>query len=780
MIRIRENKEQEFERRHAHTIRDNGGEFCLFLKRTEDFPIKPCKINLYGYGARHTIYGGIGSSNVNVRNVYSIEDGLKEEGFIIRSNDWLDGFDKKLQDFFLECKKKNEETDPSNYEYIIAPYLNTIWYEGNLDGDGDVNIYVISRTSSESIDRRNEKGDYLLFDQEKKDILYLSSLKKKFLLILNTCGPVDLSEVVGSVDNILLVSLLGGEVGHIVSDVITGKQNPSGKLTSTWARFIDHPSSKTFGNKNEVDYIEGKYVGYRYFDTFKKKPIFSFGYGLSYTDFSFKVNSMSIENNTLRINCIVKNIGKMQGKEVLECYYRKVNGKIGRQLIGFKKTEVIQPGEEKECVLDINLLYLMEFNKEKKGNYIEKGIYQIYIGNSLDSSICYLDILVKEDYLIEKTRNINTSNIDELVYTGTIGRDSSYFSPIEYIPVVIEKEEKTKYISKYASTLSNEELVKVCLGTGWNMEMYLGYFGENKGTPGFAAGTYYTKDIPPLLLTDGPNGIRISPISKTTKDGKVLDYGAFSYPKRDIDIEQDEDTFYQYTTALPIETAVAQSFNTDLIQKLGVIIGEELEVFDLDVILGPGINIHRNPLCGRDFEYYSEDPVLSGICGGYLIKGVQSIPNKYATVKHFFVNNQETDRFFSSSNVTEKTLRDIYLRGFRICIEIGDPKCLMTSYNLYNGTHTVCSDVVQEVLRGEWKYDGLVMSDWNSTGGYGTGEKYGPGSPRESIKRKNDVLMPGMESDRVDILDGLKSGDITREELLECASRVLRYKEKME
>jgi beta-glucosidase len=321
----KDNKEfQEYEKKHISFLRENAAECCLFLKKDDSFPLSsPGKVLLIGSGARETVKGGTGSGNVESRFWTTCEKGLEESGFEIVSKDWLDNFPKfkksKQESFINYIKEKAENVKISAAFFAFGFHQPEAEYDLPLNYEADLAIYILSRISGEGQDRQLIKGDIYLTDSEIRDILYLNEKYNKFLLVLNVAGVVDLSPVI-NVRNILLLSLLGVVTGNILADIIIGKANPSGKLATTWASVKDYKYIEEFGNIDNTRYLEGIYVGYRYFDSFNVNSFFNFGFGLSYTDFEIKKRKLSNSNDDIIIEAEVTNIGKYPGKEVVQAY----------------------------------------------------------------------------------------------------------------------------------------------------------------------------------------------------------------------------------------------------------------------------------------------------------------------------------------------------------------------------------------------------------------------------------------------------------------------------
>lgn len=787
MIRFSSNKLAEHEIYHNRLIREQAAECTLFLKRNGDFPVSPCTVNLYGSGARRTIKGGKGSGDVNTRYMISVEKGLENAGFTVETKTWLDCYDElyeqSVKGFWDALQKEAEELQTSPYYLIMDRTKPPVEYNMPLNGKGELNIYVIARDTSEGMDRKPIKGDYYLLDSEVRDIKELVHRKEKFLLVLNVGSVLDLSPVLSEVENILLLSQLGAETGNIFADIITGKSVPSGKLTDTWAKNInDYPSTSNFGGKTEINYEEGLYVGYRYFSSFGVETQFPFGFGLGYTDFSFVPNDFSVAGNAVKVSAKVKNTGNIRGKEVLQLYVSKVKDckspKI--RLAAFAKTRMLEAGEEAVLTLTFDMTDMAVFDEEKRAWILEAGVYQLYIGKDAENMVCAASVIINADFVTGKVYRLSSAPIKELKRIQVTLQEKPILGEKVFFPQAKKTEQINAYHSLSIANMSDEELVRMCVGVLNDMTLENNIGNSGKQVAGAAGETYSDEKIKALVLADGPAGLRISPTYQLDENGRVkASQNALAgiLPGGIQKIEGDGELFYQYCTAIPVGTALAQSYNISLMEGIGALVGKEMELFGVDIWLAPALNIHRNPLCGRNFEYYSEDPLVSGLAAAAITRGVQSNVGRSVTIKHFCCNNQETDRFFSSSNLTERTLREIYLKAFEICIKNSHPNAMMSSYNLVNGTHTANSKELFEVLREEFNWYGLVMTDWLATGGMGNGIKYASSTARGCIAAGNDLIMPGRDEDIKDILEALKKGELTRADLECCANRILRLSE---
>lgn len=787
--------------KHAKELEEVASECVLFLKREDDsFPYKDfTKVALFGNGARKTMRGGTGSGNVNVHHFVKIEEAFENEGIEVVSKKWLDDYDEfqasRKPAFIERNKKEAKENNTSAVVYSIGRVLEEGEYDFNLDYDADFAIYVLARNAGEGQDRRPVKGDLYLTDTEIRSIKYLNEHYKKFLLVLNTPSVLDITPIL-EVKNILLLSQLGTVTSKTLIDIIRGDKYPSGKLSTTWAKREDYPYFEEFGNRDDTNYKEGIYVGYRYFVSKEMKPTFEFGYGLSYTNFDIKAKEITNAGDEISIIVIVKNIGEYNGKEVVQLYLEKPTEKIDnpRQiLVQFAKTKEIKPKEETEAVLKFRLSDFASFDEENSSYIVQKGMYYLSVGNSSFNvkEICSIEVM--EDITIKKVNKIDFAidfkeekiyrkeRTDKLAKNIVLSAENFKEESIQYHRYKVD-------VDPFVKNLSNKELMLIACGDIKGQLQSI--IGEScTSVCGGAGETCISiKNLPSLALVDGPAGLRIT---KEYIRSKGVNYQLSKdhfwedikhyLPKlfhSFIDFEKHRkrkgDIYFQYTTAIPIATALAQSFNRDVLATCGNIVREEMELYGADLWLAPALNIHRNVLCGRNFEYYSEDPFLSGECAIAITKAVQQNPHKGVTLKHLFCNNQETNRTNNSSNLSIRAFREIYLFGFAKAIKEADPVALMMSYNLINGIHaSEHYELMNDIIRCELGYKGLIMTDWITTKTvYNKKSIYPCAYAGSNIKNGMNLCMPGGSTDIKDIKKALRRGELTREDLLVNASIV--------
>ena len=745
-------EESQREKEHRALARRAAAAGIVLLKNDGVLPIQPGKIALYGPGSRMTVKGGAGSGDVHERYSVSIEQGLQNAGFTFPNTLWMDRFEAKYKADVAEWKAGVEESirgyGPIRTMQMFIkigeqpmPYPTCAPIQGDeLTDETDTAIYVLSRQAGEGYDRRVEKGDYLFSDVEKESLKKLSAHYKKLILVLNCGSVIDLSILDETrIDAVLFYGQAGTEGGNALADILTGKDCPSGRLTDTWAvRYEDYPTAETFGHRNgdleNEEYREGIYVGYRWFEKNGIRPRYPFGYGLSYTTFSKKVSTVSDRAAVVT----VQNTGNMAGRETVLLFVQKPDGKIDHEkrcLVAFAKTGNLAPGENETITVSFDLEQIAIFDEEKHAFLLEAGSYILYMGN-------------------EPCGNFSLS--EERVYP---------------ITRVKQEEMHSGHVSKLLASLTDREKCLLVTGGGYPLRAY----NQVMGAAGRTCTSLLKKGVPNIVLSDGPAGLNVVPKVAIQKsglpgypDGLPEDWrwGWLKNTEGFLKRFMGKGTpVYRYMTAWPSETVLAQSFDTELMEEVGRAIGREMIEIGVSVWLAPGLNIHRNPLCGRNFEYYSEDPIVSGKMAAAVTRGVQSMGGVGVSIKHFCCNNQEDNRMRVSANVSERALREIYLRGFEIAIKEGKPWTVMSSYNRVNGKY-VCNteELLTNVLRDEWNFKGLVMSDWNATDQC---------SYAEAIHAGNDLIMPGTKEVAKTLYNDLKAGKLDRAALNRSAVRVL-------
>ena len=806
---------QEYEIQHRDQLRQLAPECMVLLHSDGTFPLAaPGKVALYGSGARETIKGGTGSGDVNVRHYTTVEEGLENAGFTITTKDWMDQYSvlrKEARAAFVESiKAKAKEMGVPALMLGMGAVMPEPEYDLPLEGEGDTAIYVLGRISGEGSDRHPGLGDFQPTATETRDILACRKKYKNFLLVLNVGGPMDLSSVL-EVENILLLSQTGMTVGDSLADVILGKAYPSGKLASTWAKWEDYCHVGDFAEMDDTYYREGVYVGYRYFDSVGKEPLFPFGYGLGYTTFQVSGVQCQVSGTQVTVAADVKNTGARAGKEVLQLYVSVPSGRLDQPyqtLAAFGKTGELAPGGEERLTLTFSLESIASFDQPTACTVLEAGDYLLRLGtSSRDTHLCGV-VRVEEEITVQQLSHIGgdpgfvdwkpeepctsgAGDAAELAAAPVFVVHKSDCSPIPLPPAM----EIRPQVKELAESLTDEELASVCLG-GYQDEGSKSFVGNAAqrvaGAAGETTARFEDRGVPVAVMADGPAGLRLSKDYGKDENGvrplgNPMPEGFAEFLEGDTmglvgELPQwDGEVLHQYCSAIPIGIALAQSWNLELCRQCGDLVGQEMERFGVHLWLAPALNIHRSPLCGRNFEYYSEDPFISGKVAAAITQGVQKHPGRGTTIKHFCCNNQETNRMLSNSHVSERALRDIYLKGFEIAVKESQPHALMTSYNLLNGEHTSQRrDLVVTCLREEWGFVGMVMTDWViPTMAASMGTKYPPACASGTIKAGNEILMPGCPIDHKDLMNALSDPNakypLTRDNLLECAERVIQF-----
>ena len=798
---------QQYEIDHLKKMKTYAPECMVLLKSDGRFPLEnPGKVALYGSGARRTIKGGTGSGDVNSRSYVTVEKGLERAGFTVTTKAWLDAYDEAKEQAYREfvetMKREAREHHTNAIMYAMGMVAPEPASDFPLDGEGDAAIYVLARNSGEGNDRKVLPGDVELTESEINAILACRDKYDRFLLVLNVGGVVDLSPVL-CVENILLMSQLGAVGGDAFADVVLGKESPSGKLTTTWGTGEEIDAIREFGDKNDTRYQEGIYVGYRYYDSVCKDPVFPFGYGLSYTEFEIGEAEADVAGCKVSVKVPVKNVGKYAGKEVVQVYVTAPWGDLDhpyQQLAGFAKTKKLAPGECEMVEVSFCMRKQAAFDPAKAAYVLESGDYVIRVGNCSRAVKAVLVAHLAETVVVRQTVNRfgETDFTDwkpEHLWKDELldGVKRVELDPAALAEVPEEKNSDPSDEAKaFVEMLSDEDLCHLVVGGGQSGEGGFSVIGQASIRVAGAAGETYDgiSGVRPVIMADGPAGLRLNKHYFKDKKGVVgmgeaLPGGFADFMPKAVNVvlkmmakKPKGEIYDQYCTAIPIGTALAQTWNPELIENCGDVVGEEMEMFGVHLWLAPAFNIHRSPLCGRNFEYCSEDPVISAMVGAAITKGVQKHPGRGTTIKHFCANNQETNRYGNNSIVSERALRDIYLKPFELCINDSDPAALMTSYNLLNGTHTSeREDLLKGFLREELGWTGLIMTDWVISlidGGKG---KYRIGKAAPTVKAGNDVFMPGSKGDYKQVLEALEGKhrefELTRDEVKYCAARVV-------
>ena len=779
-------------------------EGIVLLTNDGCLPLTSKKVALFGSGAICTVKGGTGSGEVNERYSVNIYDGLKNAGFEITSKAWLESYqksyDETIRRYDEQCKKAAENAtdltsfmDVMNYPFIFP--TGRMVAEADVSPNTETAIFVVARQAGENGDKKLENGDFELLPEEFEQLQFISEHFKNTVLVINSGASMDVSVI----DQLHISALLffcqqGTEGGTALADILSGKVSPSGKLTDTWAmHYSDIPFASEYsylsGDTTREYYREDIYVGYRYFDSYQVKPRFAFGHGLSYTTFEIKTVSAELAGTDVQLRIAVKNTGSVAGKEVVQAYISAPNGKLIKEyqrLVAFGKTKILSHGETEEMTLSFPFSDCKSYDTENAQWLLEAGEYVIRIGNASDHTIPAAVVVLGETVILSQNKNVCSPQqpFDTIIPPESVQEEMLSEVPRLSVDTALFQTETVFYqplkmntdpqVQKLLRTLSVKDMIDICVGTG-----VPGTFKAtgivSLGAVGRTTDRFFKKGLVNVNLADGPAGVRLLRRSAIRgKTMKMVDYlmGFVRYlpswilkwimadPKKDT-------VLYQYCTAFPVGTSLAQTWNAELCEEVGRAISAEMSEFMVTYWLAPGMNIHRNPLCGRNFEYYSEDPLLTGKIAVAITKGVQETEGNYVTIKHFACNNQEDNRNRSDSIVSERALREIYLRGFEICVSEAKAKAVMTSYNLINGTYAPNrADLLTDVLRSEWGFDGVVMTDWSST-------KEGLAKNNQAIKSGNDMLMPGGREFKKALKKAYRSGTLTKEDLEIACSHII-------
>ena len=829
------NQTSEREVRNAQLSKEAAEEGMVLLENeNQALPLaQGSKAALFGTGSYGTIKGGTGSGDVYNRYTISVYDALTST-YNISNMAWWGEYLKTFEEKKAQAAEEKKDNDYVKYtqgrfggaDSFLA--IDQALTQSDMDkakaGGVTTAFYTVSRVSGEGADRTIGKGDYELSEVEYNNIKLIAKNFDKCVVLLNVGGVVDtkfFSEIEG-VDGLVLMSQAGMEGGNALADILTGKTTPSGKLTDTWAKnYSDYPAATTIGdndgdNKQE-DYKEGIYVGYRYFDTFNITPAYEFGYGKSYTSFDVEPLTVAADENNVSVTVNVTNTGDTySGKEVVEVYFSAPDGSIEKpyqELAGFAKTDNLAPGESQKLTVTYKTTEMSSYDEAKAAYVMEDGDYIVRVGDSSRNTKVAGVLTLDKDVVTEqlsnqltldknwkdlsktgktpysckdeaaqikaaarialpsakiKTEN-NASKIDEKKVTTYLTADAAKdykAAENEVVETVDAVPANTKLIDVYDGKVSMESFVASLddtqlanlangiSGASTSGDTWGADANSVTGAAGETSQLYFNSlGIPNTVEADGPAGIRVT-AETTDKDGNAV---------------------YNYCTAFPIGTLLAQTWNTDLVNRVGKAIGEEMVEIGVTLWLAPGMNIHRDPLCGRNFEYYSEDPALTGYVGSAITAGVQSNKGVGVTIKHYITNNQETNRSAVNTSVSERTLREIYLKGFEMVVKSAQPMAIMSSYNKVNGTYACENfDLLTAIPRGEWGFDGMVMTDW------GAGNRAGVDT---MMHAGNDLVMPGRTQDRmIAALQGNPVGTtadpnldktLVRGDIQKCVSRVL-------
>jgi len=690
-------------------------EGTVLLKNDGTLPLKTgAKVCLFGLGAGDFQFGGGGSGKVFTDKLITLADGLEaaqQEGKL--------SFFKPVADFYKDWVGKfladAEAGFATREEYLVwrrstvipCPELPEELYN-QAKSAADVAVFCVTRYSSEGDtngDRTGGEGDFYLWDVEKKLLDRLCEDFAKVIVVINTCGPVSTVEYKDNakVGAVLYPQYGGGIAGQALTKILLGEAEPSGHLQHTLAnRLEDYPSTEGFHDHiDHVDYKEDIFVGYRYFETFApEKVAYPFGFGLTYTEFALKALSVSLEKNTVKLDVSVKNTGSRAGKEVVQVYMSAPMGVLGKAkkiLCAFQKTRLLQPGEETVLHLHYDIREFGSFDDlgklVKSAFLLEQGAYIVHVGTNVRDTREVYRFTLNEMIVCKRCHSYMAPRAleERLTAFGTmekLPKAEKVDHPPKGHPLKAEKPEKDMPLSQ----AYEEDKLEEFLASMTDAELGQILYGH------------------PMMNVSNTNGIGMPPKNERL-DVKTIPLVPTADGPMGLRIRSDRGVCPTY---FPGENVVSQTWNLSLAEKVGAAIAREAKENNIGIWLAPAMNIHRNPMCGRNFEYYSEDPLTTGLVASACVKGVQS-QKIAATVKHFCCNNRENHRRLADSRVSERAIREIYLRGFEIVIKKANPWALMTSYNPVNGEQASSNwEALNGILRGEWKYDGVVMTDWRT------------------------------------------------------------------
>ena len=762
--------------RYAVLARQATAEGCVLLENEgQALPLREGeRVAVFGRMAFHYYKSGLGSGGlVNTRYVVGILDALKECKEI--------QLDEKLMGIYADWIKENPYDEGQGWGRVPWSQKEMEVTEEMLDcvRNNDVSLVIIGRTAGEDQDNNTKPGSYCLTETEEDMIRRVCQVSKRTVVVLNVGNIIDMSWVKKYHPQAVLYAWQGGqEGGNGVADVLTGKVCACGKLTDTIAQSIeDYPSTENFGDPFKNYYKEDIYVGYRYFETFAKdKVLYPFGYGLSYTSFGIKAEILKNSEEELTVAAEVVNTGAVKGKEVVQVYAKVPQGKLGnpaRRLIGFAKAGELKPGEKEEVVIVIPKYDLTSYDDSgvtghKSCYVLEEGTYEIFVGSDVRSAEfagCYEEKFRVVEKLQEACAPVEKFSRMKAVLMP----DGSYQAVTEEVPVrTVDPQERRKQNLPETLAYTGDKGYKLVdvLDGKVSMENFVAQIREEdliamfrgegmcspKVTPGTAAAfggvteSMKALGIPVGCCADGPSGIR-------------MDCGTKAF-------------------SLPNGTALGCTFNTELVSDLYEMTGKELRLNKIDSLLGPGMNIHRNPLNGRNFEYISEDPLLTGrICAAQVKAMAKS--GIGSTIKHFCGNNQEVGRSTSDSVMSERCLREIYLKGFEMAVREGGARSVMTTYGSVNGLWTAGSyDLCTTILRKEWGFEGIVMTDWWAKSNY-EGHQAEVQVKAPMVAAQNDIYMVVSDAkanpEKDDVEEMLHAGKLTLGELQRNGANILGF-----
>lgn len=729
------------------------------------------RVSVFGRGQREYCKSGTGSGGaVNVTYVTNILDSLREAGGVRINEELAQVYADWIVDHPFDRGDGWAKEPWCQQEMPLDP--ETVRAASRVS---DKALVILTRTAGEDKDNSATRGSWYLSEEEERMLSLVTAAFSRVAVVLNVGNIMDMGWLDRyPVDSVLYVWQGGMEGGRAAADVLTGAVNPSGKLTDTIAAIDDYPSTEWFGEPESTLYREDVFVGYRYFETFHPDRIrYPFGFGLSYTTFRTEVQGVRMdveEDHVVTVRVRVTNTGDAAGREVVQVYLGAPQARLKkaeRVLVAFGKTDLLAPGESDTLRITFRLEEFASYDDSGvTGNrscyVLEAGQYLIDVGTDSLSAEPYAAYFVGETVVERCTEALAPTVAFDRLTVGEDGKPAYQPVPTRTYDLaarirdahpaelavtgdrgirLVDVRDGRATMDAFIAQFTDRELAEIVRGEGMN---------SPKVTPGtgscFGGVTQRLihLGVPIACTTDGPSGIR-------------MDSGL-------------------YATSLPNGTCLASTWDLDLIEELFILEGVELTAYKVDVLLGPGINIHRNPLCGRNFEYFSEDPYLSGMIAAAMCRGVKAA-GVSCTIKHFALNNQEWHRNDLNAVISERAAREIYLKPFEIAVKVGGADAIMTSYNLINGIHAASNyDLCTTILRGEWQYDGFVMTDWwakmNEEGGESSLSQISL-----MVRAQNDVFMVDADAAnrRDDAMEAMESGRVTRGEFQRCAANLCRY-----
>ena len=751
-----------------------AAEGTVLLKNEENLlPLsKGTKLAVFGRMQTSYYRCGTGSGGgVRLKEIPCILNSLKANSDLI--------LDKDLINIYTEWVKDNPFNDGGGV------WAGEPWHQEEMSisdemvqkaaSDNEVALVIIGRTAGEDHDNADVEGSYRLTEAEEDILSKVCKCFEKVIVAINAGNVIDLSFIDKyNPQSVLYIWQGGMEGANAFAEILSGRMYPSGRLSDTQTYSLsEHPTNSSFGQKRKIIYDDDIYVGYRYFETFKKENVrYPFGFGLSYTEFDISYNAFN-DNGFITITVNVKNIGKSKGKEVIQVYYQSpcdIMGNPSRQLVEFVKTKELEPLESQMLTIRFPVSQMASFDEDGvTGNescyVLLKGDYNIYAGCDVRSAEHIFTFNVENTQVTEQLSSamapfmdfkaIKAENIDgeyKLSYRNICGKsaDLSVYDK-NYDDIEFTGNRNIKFSSVADGECSLDDFIAQLN----DIELSALVCGEGACSPKVTAGaagalggqTESLADygIPVCCVADGPSGIKISKEYETT--------------------------------LIPNGTMLACTWNTEIVEELFECIGEELERYEVDSLLGPGLNIHRSPLCGRNFEYFSEDPYLTGKMGAFISKGIAR-RGAFSTIKHFCCNNQEKSRSEYDVAVSQRALREIYLKPFEIAVKEGRNVLIMTSYNSVNGFWSASNyDLTAKILREEWGFDNIVMTDWWARCNAKQGEWGSTNRLDVMVRSQNDLYMvsPDVLVKSSSVLKGLKNGTITRAQLQLSCKRILEW-----